>query len=149
MEINKAPLNKKKCTDQPRYLTIRISQVQESLQIVVLASADFDNSMDSSTCIYHTLIDKETYDDMCGKQSILIPFAEFAERLATFLDYSILHQSPAYTHLSSKFLCIVNESEESEDLWTLYICERNEFRNLVHLQMNLQRMSAAGRAQYL
>ena len=111
--------------------------MQEALQIVVLASAEHENNIDSSACIYYTLIDKETYDDMCGKQSILIPFAEFAERLATFLDNSILHQSSAYAHLSSKFLCIVNESEASEDLWTLYICERNEFRNLVHLQMNL------------
>ena len=27
MEINNAPLNKKKCTDQARWLTIRVSQV--------------------------------------------------------------------------------------------------------------------------
>ena len=114
-----------------------------------MASGDFDTQVDCSECIYHTLIDKETYDDMCGKQSILIPFSEFAERLTSFLDFSILHQSSQYAHLSSKFLCIVNESENSEDLWTLYICERNEFRNLVHLQMNLDRMKPAERAQYL
>ena len=133
MEINNAPLNKKKCTDQARWLTVRVSQAQDALQIGVLASADFDANVDSSACIYQTFIDKESYDDMCAKQSILIPFAEFAERLTTFLDYSVLHQNAAYAHLASKFLCIVNESEDSEDLWTLYICERNEFRNLVHL----------------
>lgn len=108
----------------------------------MLSSTEYDANVDSSACIYQTFIDKESYDDMCAKQSILIPFADFAERLATFLDYSVLHQNPAYAHLASKFLCVVNESDDSEDLWTLYICERNEFRNLVHLQMNLQRMTA-------
>ena len=101
MEINSAPLNKKKCTDQARWLTIRVSQVQETLHIVVLASADNDANVDGSACIYQTFLDKESYDDMCAKQSILIPFTEFAERLATFLDYSVLHQHQAYAHLAS------------------------------------------------
>lgn len=116
MEINNAPLNKKKCTDLARWLTIRVSQVQETLQIVVLASAEHDASVDSSACIYQTFIDTESYEELCAKQSILIPFAEFAERLATFLDYSVLHQNPAFAHSASKFLCVFNESEDSEDL---------------------------------
>ena len=116
MQINRAPLNKKRCTESPRWMTVRVASLQDSLQIVIMPSKDSEANLDGSSCIYQTTMDKESYDEMCAKQSILIPFAEFAQRLAGFLDYSVLHQSSAYQHLTSKFLCIVNESEDSEDL---------------------------------
>ena len=41
-----------------------------------------------------------------------------------------------------------NEAQNTTDQQTLYICEQNEFRHLVHLQLNFTRMKDENQAEF-
>lgn len=131
-QINKAPLNKKKCSDVHRWHAVRLvrNEPQDSIKIIV---QDAHN-------LFECQLTKQSYEELCQAQSIFISYGEFAERLAQYLDKCLMHQSSVAFSGDAKFTLVINESESSEDVQTLYICEKNDFRCLVVLQLELTRM---------
>jgi len=90
--------------------------------------------------VYELTIDKDSYLELQKNQSIHTSFNDFAKRLATLLDYCVL-QLHNQNELKSRFSCVFNEGKDDPDSQTMYICEQNEFRHLIHLQLDFKRMS--------
>jgi hypothetical protein len=97
--------------------------------------------------IYSVEFDKHSYVELQKAQSIHTPFQDFGKRLATLLDYCIL-QLHGSSELKSRFTCVFNESENSSDQQTLYICEQNEFKHLVHLQLSFNRITQEAQTKF-
>ena len=68
--------------------------------------------------IYAVAFNKQSFEDLCEAQSVLLNYADFGHKMTVFLDKCI----------EGSLQLVVNESASDAAVQTLYVTEKTEFR---------------------
>lgn len=116
MEIHDIPLNQEKALDELFWLRYTLLKIgDDTLRIVI-------SSVNDPHFLYEVVLDPVSYKQLQKKQTIHINFEQFCERVATMLDYCLLHLHEC-CDIKSRFCSILNEDKNNSDKQMLHICE--------------------------